>query len=30
MPFYASDILSDQDIADILAFLRELMEATAR
>ena len=30
MPFYASDILSDQDIADILAFLREQMESTAR
>ena len=30
MPFYASDILSDQDIADILAFLREQMEATTR
>ena len=30
MPFYASDILSDQDIADILAFLREQMEGTAR
>lgn len=30
MPFFASDILSDQDIADILAFLREQMESTAR
>ena len=30
MPFYASDILSDQDIADILAFLRDQMESTAR
>ena len=30
MPFYASDILSDQDIADIVAFLREQLESTAR
>ena len=30
MPFYASDILSDQDIADILAFLREQMEGNTR
>ncbi len=30
MPFYASDILSDQDIADLLAFLREQLESTAR
>lgn len=30
MPFYATDILSDQDIADILAFLREQMENSAR
>ncbi len=30
MPFYASDILSDQDIADILAFLREQLESLAR
>ena len=30
MPFYATDILSDQDIADMLAFLREQMESTAR
>ena len=30
MPFYASDILSDQDVADILAFLRDQMESTAR
>ena len=26
MPFYAPDILSDQDIADILAFLRQELE----
>lgn len=30
MPFYASDILSDQDIADIVAFLREQLEKSAR
>lgn len=30
MPFYAPDILSDQDIADILAFLREQLENLAR
>ena len=30
MPFYASDILSDQDIADIVTFLREQMEKSAR
>lgn len=30
MPFYAPDILSDQDIADILAFLREQMESNVR
>ncbi len=29
MPFYAPDILSDQDIADILAFLRGEIENTA-
>ena len=28
MPFYAPDILSDQDIADILAFLRQEIEKT--
>ena len=28
MPFYAPDILSDQDIADILAFLRQEIEST--
>ena len=26
MPFYAPDILSDQDIADILAFARQELE----
>lgn len=30
MPFYASDILSDQDVADILTFLREQLESTRR
>ena len=30
MPFYAPDILSDQDIADIIAFLREQIENTGR
>ena len=30
MPFYATDILSDQDIADIIAFLREQIENTRR
>ncbi|MCE2402585.1 c-type cytochrome [Candidatus Poribacteria bacterium] len=30
MPFYASDILSDQDIADIVTFLREQLESSAR
>lgn len=30
MPFYASDILSDQDIADIVAFLRDQLESSAR
>ncbi len=30
MPFYASDILSEQDIADILAFLRQEIESTKR
>ncbi len=30
MPFYASDILSDQNIADILAFLREQLESIAK
>ncbi len=30
MPFYASDILSDQDIANILAFLREQLENIAK
>lgn len=30
MPFYASDILSDQDMADILAFLREQIESTKK
>ncbi len=29
MPFYASDILSDQDIADVIAFLRDQIENTA-
>ena len=28
MPFYAPDILSDQDIADIIAFLRDHIEST--
>ena len=30
MPFYAPDILSDQDIADILAFLRQEIESTKK
>lgn len=30
MPFYADDILSDQDIADIIAFLREQIESTKK
>ncbi|MYC77858.1 cytochrome c [Candidatus Poribacteria bacterium] len=30
MPFYAPDILSDQDIADILAFLRQEIENTKK
>ena len=30
MPFYAPDILSDQDIADIIAFLRDQIENTAK
>ena len=30
MPLYAPDILSDQDIADIIAFLREQIENTAK
>ena len=30
MPFYAPDILSDQDIADIIAFLRDQIENTGR
>jgi len=30
MPFYAPDILSDQDIADILAFLRQELENAGR
>ena len=30
MPFYALDILSDQDIADIIAFLRDQIENTAK
>ena len=29
MPFYAPDVLSDQDIADIIAFLRDQIENTA-
>lgn len=30
MPFYASDILSDQEIADIIAFLRAEIESTKK
>ncbi len=30
MPFYAPDILSDQDIADIITFLREEIESIAK
>ena len=30
MPFYAPDILSDQDIADIIAFLRDQIENTGK
>ncbi|RKU20157.1 hypothetical protein C6500_09375 [Candidatus Poribacteria bacterium] len=30
MPFYAPDILSDQDIADILEFLRQEIESTKK
>ncbi len=30
MPFYASDILSDQNIADIIAFLRQEIESTKK
>ncbi len=30
MPFYATDILSDQEIADIIAFLREQIESNKK
>lgn len=30
MPFYASDILADQEIADIIAFLREQIESNKK